>query len=403
MLIMPGEVERLYTPNKFYVFNELKEVGRYKDGRTTVNGEKAEAALRELNRAFNFYPVEHYQQLQDALRPALDYHSPPYAVFRDEDSSPDTALIVSFPWANPLVPTVDPEQTVSILEEGGRHPFFQNNWHQLEKHAFLFEIMKALDVRDEAGKTIPVVAVPSPSKDWHPYFDSEAVAKLKTGDFSPFTPYLERILEHEGYGRAHAAGWSLCSGIGQAALHSFINIDPLSGTFGEPLNYKERSRRETFENYVLNKPSPSVAPSRHSDIKWTYDGPDSRYFMEEFQPNIWQHNIWQQGPYNAWLLWGAMGKPTLWQNMEQVAQEHILPITLQYGSTSAMTHDIENYLTTENETLNKYSAARKLRIVKSVGHEAVGAPHLHGESPMFYALWIAESLLWAIETNRKLG
>ena len=401
MLDMAVETFSQFIPDETYIFNEFKEINCDKNERTTPEAEIADRVRLEADKFFNLYPVKHYQRLEDALRPPVKFHDPSYAVFKGEDSSVDTALCVSFPWANPLEPTVSPEKTVKILENGGFHPFFANNWHQLEKHAFLFDVMQALGIRDEAGKTIPVVAVPSPSKDWHPIFSSEDIKQLKHGDFSPFVPYLERVLQHEGYGRAHTAGWSLCSGIGQAALHAFKNIDALSGTFGEPLNYKDRSRGETFQNYVLNKPDFPDRSDPNPEIKWTYDGPNSRFAMETFQPNIWQHNIWLQGPYNAWLLWGAMGKPTMFDNLQKAAEKRIVPVTIEYGESSAMTHDIEDSLNESNEVLMHYAAAHKLRIVKTVGQGAVAVPHLHGESPMLYALWIAESLRWAIETNKK--
>lgn len=141
-----------------------------------------------------------------------------------------------------------------------------------------------------------------------------------------------------------------------------------------------------------------------ADILWA---PQSRTELEAF-PNHWQKNLYLQGLGNAWLLSGALTQPTLFDDLGlalQKGQAHgrVIPLTIEYGSTSAATHDIEDYLRQDELVLSKYETAHKLRVVKTMGHEAVGAPHLHGESPLFYGLWMAESLLWAIEANRKLG
>lgn len=194
-------------PNKLYNFDEHKQLQT-----ETLEDAQAEDAIRALNNEYLLSPLEHFKTVSEAMRPPITPDSPPYAIFEDEDSSRDTALVVALPFASSIVPDISPELTVTALRDK-RPKIDSNEWHNGEKHYTLFRIMKALGIRDTEGRTIPVIALASPSKDWRPHFSPEQKAKLRDSDFAPFAGYIQEILDYEGIGQVHIGGYSMGAAI----------------------------------------------------------------------------------------------------------------------------------------------------------------------------------------------
>jgi hypothetical protein len=362
----------------------------------------AEELIEIIDEEYARDPVGHFQKVAEGIRPPINQRGPNYAIYQDFNCSKNTALVVALPFTYPIRPDVSPEQTAHAIKNGDTKAFDSNDWNSAEKHYFLFRMMRALGIRDTEGNTVPVIAVASPSKDWKPVFKSGEKAHIKNGDFAPLASNLKDILDYEGFGRIHIGGYSMGAAIGHAALANFRNFDIQSATLGEPTTYKHRSRPELIKNYVFNSPSPKNKSGIESKEKWTQSGPQSRKDLEEIH-NHWQRNMVRQGVDNGLILLNGLRQSVMFDDLDRARKHKVIPLTIEFGSTSSVTHDIKDYLKDDNEVLQAYKVANKLRIIETLGHEAVGAPHLHGESPLFYALWMSESILWALDKTKSEG
>jgi len=347
----------------------------------------------------------HFQRVINAVRPPVVEGGAPYAVVREPGSSKDTALVIPLPYCNPIVPDVmDAGLVAKAVEAGESKAFDSNTWNNGEKHVFLFDMLKALGVRDSEGNTIPVVTVGADSQDYQPQLDGEQKKALRKGSLDVYVRAIEDILDHEGYGRVHAAGYSQGGSIAHSLVAEAGNIDIASAVLAEMPTYKKRPIDDLAFNYLANRPLPKGTPDNRSGIdskeKWTADGPLSRKELEMVQNLSFATMAKTIALNGAWRAALALRHATMVPDLAAAVDKRgVFPLTIAWNGTSALTHDIEQKLfkpgSTSEPVLDMFRNARMLRAVKAIGHEAVGAPHLAGESPMYYALLMAQSVAWA--------
>lgn len=395
-----SEINGSLEVDQFYHFDQYKSL-YFCDVPEAVR-EVRERADAEYQRS----PASHFQQIVEAMRPPAEAGGPPYAIFEDIDSSEDTALVVPLPFCNPITP--DDFAYVAVaraVRERDSDAFDSNTWNNGEKHQFLFEVMKALDIRDEAGKTIPVIAVPGDSQDYQPQLDAAQRKALRQGDLSVYAQNIMNILQQTGHGQLHIGGYSQGASVAHQLAAKAHDFDVASLTLAEAPTYKDRSALELAKNYLLNQPTPDGIKDPHPESKWTVSGPKSRQDLEHIQNKSFQTMAKAIVKNGAWRAALALRHATLETDVIEAAvqQHNIFPLTLAWNQTSSLTHDIEAHLNDGNTPLMKnvltglFADRDKLRLVKAVGDEAVGAPHLAGESPMFYSLLFGESVKWATE------
>ncbi len=368
--------------------------------------ESVRAVRRRVDKDYQSAPASHFQQIVEAMRPPIEAGGPPHAVFEDEDSSRETALVMPLPFCNPIMPdNFDSVGVARAVKKRETDAFDSNTWNNGEKHRFLFEVMKGLGVRDEAGKTIPVIAVPGDSQDYQPHLSRDERNALRGGNLGVYTQNIARILEKAGYGRLHIGGYSQGASVAHQLATELADFDLASVTLAEPPTYKDRSTLELAKNYLLNKPAPKGLKDPSPDAKWTVSGPKSRQDLEQIQNRSFQTMAQSIALRGAWRAALALRHDTMTTDLAMTADRvGTFPLTVAWNETSSLTHDIERYLFLQGAMhrpiYEVFAQADQLRLVKAVGHEAVGAPHLAGESPMYYSLLFGESVKWAIDQQQ---
>ncbi|MDL2363104.1 MAG: hypothetical protein QFB86_01835 [Patescibacteria group bacterium] len=360
-------------------------------------------AIERINDSYERNPVDYFQRVLDTSRLPISANGAPYMVVKENGSSTDTALAVTLPYCNPIYPNVrSAAQTREAMTSGDSNAFDSNTWNNPIKHVYLFDVMKALGVRDIEGRTVPVIAIGADSQDYKPQLSKDDKKGLMHGKLDVYRKNAEEILDAEGYGAVHVAGYSQGGSVAHSILGHSKNIDVLSGIIAEPPTYKDRSIGQLAINYLLNKPAPKNNSGVKSEEKWTESGPQVRKDLEYIKNGSARTMLESIALGGAWRTAFALRKGTMLPDLEAAAKARgIFPLTVAWGETSALTHDIEQYIQPEHgkevnlhPTLEAFEKESALRLVRARGHEAVGAPHLAGESPLFYSLLFAQSVEW---------
>jgi hypothetical protein len=165
--------------------------------------------------------------------------------------------------------------------------------------------------------------------------------------------------------------------------------------------YKDRSIGELAVNYLLNKPAPKTDSSVESNEPWTQDGPRSRLDLEDINNGAVMSMAKSIALKGAWRTAFALTHGTMFDDLTaayQISNEGF-PLSIGWHDTSSLTHDIEEVMFAPKskyaDLLNRFLKKDQLRLTKAVGDKAVGAPHLAGESPMYYSLVFGQSVAWA--------
>jgi len=382
------------TVDHSYYFDEHKRL---------VEGSAPEVAAitEEIDWQYEHNPTEYFQRIIESARPPIAEGGAPYIFMGDSETSEDTAVVVPLPYCNPAIPdVVDAGYVARFAVQKDRKAFDSNTWNNPLKHVYLFDVIKALGVRDEQGKTLPVIAVGADSQDYHPKLDRGQKKALRQGLLAVYRNNAQDILDAEHFGKAHVAGYSQGGSVAHAILAEAISIDVLSGTLAEMPTYKDRSIGALAVNYLLNKPTPKNNSGIKSEEKWTESGPLARRDLEFIQ-NRAMNTMAQAIARGAWRTAFALRHSTMIADLETALKTRgAFPLTIAWNQTSALTHDIEPALFSPDnqraqDLWEQFRKDGKLRLVKALGHEAVGAPHLAGESPMYYASMIGQSVAWA--------
>ncbi len=390
------ESQLLFVPDQTYYFGVNKELLA-----PDLPDEVAELLERE-NAAYEADKSGYFQELADAVREPVTPGGPKYAVIREPGSSEHTAMVFTLPFCNPLKPDfTSGGAAAQTLKAGNKKGFDSNTANNLIKHGFTFDVMKALGVRDSEGKTVPIVIVSADSADYNPKLTRKQKKDRKNGDLSIYADNAEAVLEHEGYGRVHVGGYSQGASVGHAMLARSTNLDVVSATLAEMTSYKDRPTGELAKNYLLDQPAPKNESGIKSEGKWTESGPESRRELESIQNRAMITMAQTIALKGAWRTALALKHGTMQADLIMAVKERggVFPLTIGWNGTSSITHDIEDRLIRPypNEALDPFRDARMLRLTKAIGHEAAGAPHLAGESPLYYALLMGQSVAWATQ------
>lgn len=262
--------------------------------------------------------------------------------------------------------------------------------------------MKALGVRDREGLSVPLVVISGDSADYTPKQSRKDKKARKGGDLSLYADNAQAILEYEQFGKIHVGGYSQGASIGHEMLAHSTNLDVLSATLADMTTYRDRSTGELAKNYLLDKPAPKNTSGIESEGKWTESGPLARRELEEIQNRAMITMAETIALKGAWRTALALKHGTMQADLVEAVQKRgVFPLTIGWNSTSSITHDIEDKLIRPrpNESLDRFRQAKMLRLVKAIGHEAAGAPHLAGESPLYYALLMGQSVAWAMQKS----
>ncbi len=386
----------LYVPDTTYHFDEHKALSR-----ASMPSEVGVVLERE-DAAYEADKAAYLQGLLDSVKEPVTPGGPKYAVIEEPDSSKDTAMVFTLPFCNPLQPDYTSGGAAAYaLKVGNKKGFDSNTVNNLIKHGLVFDVLKALGVRDREGKAIPVVIISADSVDYAPSLDRKQKKALrKDGDLSVYADNAEAILEYEGFGKVHVGGYSQGASVGHAMLARSKNLDVVSATLAEMTSYKDRGRGELAKNYLLDKPAPPNNSGIKSDGKWTESGPKSRRELEEINNRAMVTMAQTIVAKGAWRTALALRHGTMQPDLiKAVKLRGVFPLALGWNGTSSITYDIEDKLirTRPNEALDPFRHAKMLRLAKAIGHEAAGAPHLAGESPLYYALLMGQSVAWATQ------
>lgn len=364
---------------------------------------EADELLLQIDYDYERDPAAHFQQVADASRPPAVRGGAPYAIFTEYGASRDTALVATLPYCNPVIPdTMFGEEIAAALQQGSVKGYDSNTWNNGEKHLFLFQMMKALGVRDENGDVIPVITIGADSQDYVPELSRTDKRDLRQGNLGVYTRNAQDILDHEGFGRLHVTGYSQGGSVAHEFLARSQNFDIDGAVIAEAPTYKSRSIAELAKNYLLNKPVPEGKADEDGDTKWTADGPQSRKDLEKIPNRSFNTMARSIALKGAWRTAFGLSHGTMLSDIGIAESIHgLFPLAIAWNETSSLTYDIEQSLFTrradQRMVLEPFKRADMLRAVKAVGPEGVGAPHLAGESPMYYALMIGESVLWATQ------
>lgn len=396
-----AESQLLYIPDQTYYFGVNKELSA-----AIVPDEVAELLERE-NAVYQADKAGYFDELVEAVRAPVTPGGPKYAVISEPGSSKNTAMVFTLPFCNPLTPDYKSgRHAAAALKNNFTKGFDSNTANNLIKHGFTFDVMKALGIRDGEGKTIPVVIVSSDSVDYQPSLSRKQKKAQKKGDLSVYADNAEAVLEHEGYGCVHVGGYSQGASVGHAMLARSTNLDVVSATLAEMTTYKDRSTGELAKNYLLDKPAPKNESGIKSEGKWTESGPESRRELESIQNRAMVTMAQTIALKGAWRTALALRHGTMQADLITAVQKRggVFPLSIGWNGTSSITHDIEDRLIRPypNEALDPFRAAKMLRLAKAIGHEAAGAPHLAGESPLYYALLMGQSVAWATQKSIRI-
>jgi pimeloyl-ACP methyl ester carboxylesterase len=326
-----------------------------------------------------------------------------------EPSSTDTAVLANVPFGQPIIPDrLDADSVTQILEEGRRAGIDSHTWRNAIRHVYLFDVIKALGVRDAAGRPLPVLVNVNDSRDFlhQRILTRQQKGDLREGDLSSYAANSARALEQLGYGKAHALGYSLGGSITHTLLASASNIDILSAHIAEPPTYKDRSIWGLAAAYFTDGRPPKVAHAPYKDSDWKFAEPALAQEMADL-PDGWfgdlAATIVKRGGWRTAL---AMTHGSMETDLRQAVAKRmnkgrgdVFPLSLTWHDTSKLTPDFERVVLRDasvyKSTLDTFRSAGRLRTAMAVGHQAVGAPHLAGENMIYYGLMMGQAVEWA--------
>lgn len=334
----------------------------------------------------------------------------PYALTGGHDDSAYSkreAVLWQNPWATPITPHKSTALEYVALADGrAERPegFDTNRIGKLVMADLAQAAMKEAGIRDEDGLPLPVIAVSSPSKDWHLKRHEGAPKHAILGELAGHAMGVAHKLEFK---TVHLAGTSLGGAVMGEALRE-------AGTWSPSKIVPMRSRQGVNIGSALLSETPSYVKrglidfgtsyafdTRGLGIKgaWTDQGPLSRRELAADGLEAYD------GPGNAAGNGNLRANSSLVNQMRrdrlsyvlEIVKSYGVPVTFEAGVASKVGRGIFEYL--DRHEMSNGSNPFDLDGAQLLRAEGM-APHAHTENPVYMADAITRSVLFAKETAK---
>jgi hypothetical protein len=337
---------------------------------------------QELNERFRIDPEGHYQSLLDMVTPPVVKGGSPFLFAADAGHSSDTAVVVNLPYEQPIIPTSSVE---------GEKPN-GTRYRSAQKIMYLFECLKALDVRDEGGRTLPVIGLPNVSVDFKPEMSEQEAKDLVRGDMSPFVKNATTILQEGNFGRLHLLGYSAGASVTHAMAARAVNFDILSANLAEPPTYRDRSLSQLLRSYL-----------GFEDPNWAYAGLSSSSEVKDIMEDKWLGDMAKDIAFNGSLrVAQALRRGTMLEDLKTAAKSQgVFPLSLTWHQNSRLTADLEQYLFSAaspySSAFSPFKNAAMLRKARASGTAKTPVTHMVGENVQYFGTMMADHVKWATD------
>jgi hypothetical protein len=250
--------------------------------------------------------------------------------------------------------------------------------------------MRLAGVRDEAGDTMPIVVIASPSLDHRNTLTHQERKTVAHGDFEPFARRGLEITRKLGYNRIHAAGYSLGTIAARAVeIAGQHDIDVLSGNYvGDAPHFRDRHPRQPLPVGIL-RPYMLDSVGMGYENKWV----SANGLLPRKEPA-------DRGESYSLGNWFANGNALVnlaiakglsldgFSHTLQYMKQQRIPTTVSWSESKLM-KGFEDYLVVQPDAgeLAKNGLLRLFCARK--------APHLSGENPVFLTDVMVRSMLFA--------
>ncbi len=287
-----------------------------------------------------------------------------YAKITDTGASKDEALVWHNAWAQSVAPRPRPGASEVIVEhiktETGNNAD-SNSWNKLILADFMQFTLKQAGITDEAGDSLPVISIPSPSLDRRGFSGKSSETPLGKLAISAID-----LCHREDIRTIHVGG------VSQGAAVSAKVVDLGWGQFGiksaflgELPNAVRRSPISFAKSYLTDG----------KDIKGNYaeDGPAPRTSIVRGSED--SHMLAQVARNNNLIanlrLANDMGRGRFVETIGSFASQKV-PMTLEYGDMSEVSAGVEELL--YQPLMCRLKCQGLLQMLR-----AKNAPHLHSE------------------------
>lgn len=364
-------------------------------------------ALEAYDREYEANKFRYFDSLLGTTEHMLSHYGNmvPYALTGGQGTSEyskSEAVLWQNPWATPITPRGSRALEYVALADGRMERpegFDTNSIGKLIMADFAQATMREAGIRDEDGLSLPVIAVSSPSKDWHLKRHEGAGKHAIIGELGDHAMSVAKGL---GFETVHLAGTSLGStvmgevikGAGTWSMRKIMPLRSMKGVnigsalFSETPSFTNRGFIDFGKGYALDTrgldiqgawtdQGPLARRELATDGKEAYDGPGNIAGNDNLRANLSLANQMRRDKLSYVL---------------EIVKGYDVPVTFEAGEASKVGRGLFSYLDrhvmSDGSIPCKYDKAQLLRAEGT-------APHAHTENPVYLADAITRSVLFA--------